>query len=259
MDKEQILVIDDDPGVVAVLEVILGAEGYEVLSANSSDRGIELLRDHTPDLIVLDMRMPGMSGVGFLNQITGSDGKLKYPVLVLTAYGKMLDFFKNVEIDGFMLKPMHVNELVAEVDRILSLKSSKRKSRPGMVKGKARTVLIAEDDAEASNRLALAFTQAGFKTDQTNNGSDAIGKAILSEPDALVIKVVLPSMNGNLVVSTLRTIPKTSRLPAILYDQHEILSSVKDALLKLGGITEFVSSNGPREILEAAARVFKRL
>ena len=128
MDKETILVIDDDQGVISVVQSILTSEGYEVRAANSATCGLESIGEKIPDLIILDLKMPGMSGVGFLNEISGSDGKPKYPVLVLTAYGKMSSFLNNISIDGFMLKPFHGDELVAEVNRILTLRGSKRPS-----------------------------------------------------------------------------------------------------------------------------------
>ena len=114
MNRERLLVIDDDVAVVSVLRTILTDEGFDVLTADSGFRGLEILQEATPDLIILDLKMPGMSGMGFLNEILGADGKPKYPVLVLTAHGTMSGFFQNIDIDGFMLKPLRGDLLVGK-------------------------------------------------------------------------------------------------------------------------------------------------
>lgn len=256
MNRETILVIDDDEGVISVLESILSSEGYDIRAANSATRGLELIAEKAPDLIILDLRMPGMSGVGFLNEIAGDDGKPKYPVLVLTAHGKMSSFFQNIDVDGFMLKPFRSNELVTEIHRILALRGS-RNHIPPVVTSRRRSVLIAEDDDQISNMLALEFSRAGYATEQTNNGSDAIGKAILSRPDALVIKAVLTSMDGAKAASILRTIPKTSQLPIILYDEDGLAGPKREILLRNGDLSAFVSSRDPKEILDAVAHVLR--
>ena len=255
MGKEKILVIDDDADIVSVVHDILSTEGFDVLTAESGTRGLEMLRDNTPDLIILDLKMPGMSGVGFLNEISGPDGKLKYRVLILTAYGNMSSFFKNLDIDGFLLKPMRGDDLVAEVNRIFSSRSAKPRPPPEAVVTGRKKVLIAEDDDGASNTLALVFSRAGYVTEQTNNGSDAIAIAILSIPDVLVIKAVFSAMNGSKVASILKTIPKTSHLPIVLYDQEGFANPMAEAMLRSGEISAFVPNKSAKEILESVSRV----
>jgi DNA-binding response OmpR family regulator len=258
VDRESILVIDDDESVISVVESILTSEGYDVRTADSAARGLEMIAQRAPNLIILDLKMPGMSGVGFLNEISGDDGKPKYPVLILTAYGKMSSFFQNIDIDGFMLKPFRGDELVAEIRRILALRGSKSRLPP-IVTSRRQTVLIAEDDDQISNMLALEFSRAGYATEQTNNGSDAIGKAILSRPDALVIKAVFSSMDGGKAAAILRTIPKTSRLPIILYDEDGSSGPKREVLLRSGEINAFVPSSDPRKILDAVTHVLRTL
>ena len=257
MAKERILVIDDDTAVLSAVQAILTDEGYDVLTADSGFRGLETLRKEAPDLIILDLKMPGMSGMGFLNEILGADGKPKYPVLVLTAHGTMSGFFQNIDIDGFMLKPLRGEALVKEVNRILSLRSSKRARAPAVVMSRKSKVLIAEDDDEVSNTIAGAFSRAGYATEQINNGSDAIGKAILSSPEVLVIKAVLPALNGSKVASILRTIPKTNQILIILYDQDGRSNPMRDPAQRNSDVSAFVPSSDPNEILDAAARVIR--
>ena len=118
-ENKLILLIDDDTSLLLTLSDFLIHEGYEVVTANSGEMGLKQLEQCAPDLVILDMSMPGMGGVGFLREITDESGKPSHSVLVLTARANMADFFANVDVDGFIAKPFELRELREEVHRIL--------------------------------------------------------------------------------------------------------------------------------------------
>ncbi|MCL1856709.1 MAG: exo-alpha-sialidase [Kiritimatiellaeota bacterium] len=115
----KILLVDDDPSLLVTVGQFLRFEKYEVTTAESGEAALETLKTLRPNLIILDMSMPGMGGIGFLQRITGEDKRPLYPVLVLTARSQMAEFFASVEVDGFMAKPADPDELLQEVARIL--------------------------------------------------------------------------------------------------------------------------------------------
>ena len=118
--RKLVLIVDDDKAVRRAIQITLESEGFEAISVPSAKRGLEILADSKPDLIILDVRMPKMSGIGFLKQILGPDEKLQFPVLVYTAWPKMADFFENINVDGFVTKPCGGSKLLTEVYRIVS-------------------------------------------------------------------------------------------------------------------------------------------
>ena len=77
-----ILVIDDEPGIRDLLDTLLGRKGYDVVLADSGQKGLEVFRRARPDVIVLDLKMPGMNGVTVLQQIRSLNPT--QPVIVLT-------------------------------------------------------------------------------------------------------------------------------------------------------------------------------
>lgn len=85
LNKRKLLLVDDDQSLLETLGDFLSFEGYEVLCAVSGEDALIKMRPFQPDLIILDMGMPGMGGTGFLDRITQPDGHTLYPVLVLTA------------------------------------------------------------------------------------------------------------------------------------------------------------------------------
>jgi DNA-binding NtrC family response regulator len=81
----KILVIDDEPGIRNLLDVLLSRKGYEVVLADHGTKGLELFRREHPDAVVLDLKMPEMSGITVLQHLRRADQKL--PVIVLTGAG----------------------------------------------------------------------------------------------------------------------------------------------------------------------------
>src|SRR5882724_9036787 len=81
----KILVIDDEPGIRDLLDILLRRKGYDVIVAESGQKGLECFRRERPDVLVLDLKMPGMDGLTVLQQVRSLDPKT--PVIILTGAG----------------------------------------------------------------------------------------------------------------------------------------------------------------------------
>ena len=115
----RILVVDDDPTVTSVLKRGLAFEGYAVDVANSGQQGISMARDKAPDLVVLDLMMPGMDGFETLSRLRNAEPNL--PVLMLTARDGPDDQVKGLEsgADDYVVKPFSFAILAARVKALL--------------------------------------------------------------------------------------------------------------------------------------------
>ena len=114
-----ILHVDDDARVARVVATVLKEEGYRVVSASSAQEGLRKIHLENPDLVILDISMPGMSGLALLSQISSPDGTLRIPVLIFTAYAQMVDQDTRKRVSGFLTKPADGKTIVGEVRRIL--------------------------------------------------------------------------------------------------------------------------------------------
>jgi two-component system response regulator MprA len=116
---ERILVIDDDPSVTSTLRRGLSHEGYIVETANSGDDGLVMIREQTPDLIILDIMMPGLDGLEVLRRLRSSDERL--PVLLLTARDSSSDEALGLRYgaDDYVVKPFDWVVLMARVNALL--------------------------------------------------------------------------------------------------------------------------------------------
>ncbi|MEI6515228.1 MAG: response regulator, partial [bacterium] len=164
MTAARILLVDDEPNLLLMVGDQLKIEGYDVVTAITGEDALQALRLQPAHLIILDISMPGMTGLALLKKLSGPDGKPRYPILVFTARSNMEPFFKTTGVEGFLSKDSDPSELLAEVKRIL-LKT--RPLAPTVVNGNAkppRVALILEDDPKLNRRLKVSFTVAGYET-----------------------------------------------------------------------------------------------
>jgi DNA-binding response OmpR family regulator len=116
---QRILVVDDDPSVTSLLKRGLSYEGYSVDIAGSGAAGLTLAREQAPDLIVLDIMMPGIDGLEVLRRLRAGDTRL--PVIMLTAKDAPADQVQGLETgaDDYVVKPFTFEVLLARVRALL--------------------------------------------------------------------------------------------------------------------------------------------
>jgi two-component system KDP operon response regulator KdpE len=112
-----VLVVDDEPRIVRFLELKLEASGYEVLTAGTGLEALEKLQSHEPDLLVLDLVMPGIDGFETLKQIRAISS---IPVIILSARETSIDKIKGLEMgaDDYLTKPFSPDELLARIEAV---------------------------------------------------------------------------------------------------------------------------------------------
>lgn len=120
----KILACDDEAAILEVLKTILLSEGYKVITAKDGNEAIELFNKETPDLIILDVSMPGMSGFDVLEKIRVEFGEKYIPVIFLTASIKIDDKLRALHSGAvdYLVKPVSSNELLARIRNFLELK-----------------------------------------------------------------------------------------------------------------------------------------
>jgi DNA-binding response OmpR family regulator len=117
--RNRILIVEDEPAMVAGLRDNFEYEGYEVLSAADGVEGLERALSECPDLVVLDVMMPRMSGLDVCKQL--KQQKPSIPIIMLTARGQEIDKVVGLELgaDDYVTKPFSIRELMARVKAVL--------------------------------------------------------------------------------------------------------------------------------------------
>jgi|WetSurMetagenome_2_1015567.scaffolds.fasta_scaffold1212874_2 two-component system, chemotaxis family, chemotaxis protein CheY len=116
---KKILVVDDDPTGRLLMEARLTKAGYEVLQAADGEMGLNLTKMQKPDLIVLDIEMPGMNGFSFVIELKKLEDVKDTPIIVLTAHEENKPIFHRKGIDNYLVKPVNFDELFTMMDKIL--------------------------------------------------------------------------------------------------------------------------------------------
>ncbi|HEU4911469.1 MAG TPA: MtrAB system response regulator MtrA [Actinomycetes bacterium] len=112
--KGRVLIVDDDTALAEMLGIVLRGEGYEPVLCANGERALPLFREHKPDLVLLDLMLPGMDGIDVCRAIRAESG---VPIVMLTAKTDTVDVVVGLEsgADDYVVKPFKPKELVARI------------------------------------------------------------------------------------------------------------------------------------------------
>jgi two-component system alkaline phosphatase synthesis response regulator PhoP len=115
---------DDNPTIRAVVKQALERAGFQCLVAADGVRALTMALSHPPDVIILDLNMPGMTGFEVLYWLRDQWSTCKVPTIVLTASHEESDIRRGVELGvaGYLIKPVDINDLVARVEQLIGRK-----------------------------------------------------------------------------------------------------------------------------------------
>ena len=119
--KGGILIVEDNPVHARLLEMTLGAEGYSLLRATDGEQALDIATRERPDLVLMDLNLPGMTGFEVTKKLRKLPGLSQTPIIALTAYAMRGDREKAIEAgcDGYISKPIDTRQLPAIVAEML--------------------------------------------------------------------------------------------------------------------------------------------
>jgi two-component system alkaline phosphatase synthesis response regulator PhoP len=191
----KILIVEDEPGMVAGLRDNFEFEGYQVLSAMDGVSGLERALADTPDLVILDVMMPRMSGLDVCKQLKSKRPAI--PIIMLTARGQEVDKVVGLELgaDDYVTKPFSIRELLARVKAVLRRVESVQKGKDRYTFG----------DVEV-NLQSCQVSRRGRSLDFSSKEFDLL-KCFLSHPgEALTRDRLLEEVWGYDKFPTTRTV-----------------------------------------------------
>lgn len=244
--RSTILLIDDDPAVLLTVGDRLRAEGHSVIDAASGQEALRTMATSPVDLVVLDIGMPDMSGLGFLKEASSDPRYRNIPVLVFTARINMENFFQNMGTAGFVPKTANPELLLSTITDILRRQRGARDVSPSAV---TRKVLIVEDDKDSQHHLARLFKSKGITPHIVEDPTEVVSAATTHEPDAIVLKYVLTNGSGPFIARLLHESPSTRSIPVILYDDSGLHQEVNTA-----NIVKFLSAPRDEDFLRVVSR-----
>jgi DNA-binding response OmpR family regulator len=129
MAKPTVLVVEDDPDIVELLVYNLQREGFVVYAVSDGEKGLAMALRKRPDLVLLDLMLPGMDGLEVCRRLRGEDDGAHLPVIMLTAKGEETDVVLGLELgaDDYITKPFSPREVLARVKALLRRKDRDKK------------------------------------------------------------------------------------------------------------------------------------
>jgi len=121
-----ILVVDDEPNIVLSLEFLMEQAGYKVTTAEDGEQALACVEIATPDLILLDISLPGISGFDVLEQLRAQAATERLPIIMLTAHGREVEREKGMAMgaDDYITKPFSTQALVEKVRQLIGEEAS---------------------------------------------------------------------------------------------------------------------------------------
>lgn len=156
MAKPKVLVIEDEPDILEVIQYNLEREGHKVLACRNGEQGLSRIRTDNPDLVILDLMLPGMDGVEVCRQVKSDPVTRAIPIIMVTAKSEESDIVLGLGIgaDDYITKPFSPRELIARVKVVLRRGPLREQSGGGerVVRG-ALTIDLGRHEARLNEQL----------------------------------------------------------------------------------------------------------
>ena len=211
--RTSVLIVDDAPNMRLTLSDILADEGYEVSTAETGEQAVEMFHQHAYDVILMDVRLPGLGGMEAFRRIQKEPTGSK--VILMTAYN--MDDIKRVALDAgavaFLTKPLDIEsvlKLISEVDHT--------------------AILVVEDEQRTAATLHHALRAKGYPVTVTSSPDHALELAEQIRFDVVFIDTKLPGMNGLELYLAIKELTPTATAVMITSNEREFEEMRREAV-----------------------------
>ena len=218
-EEEKIVVlIDDDVAMHDLIRRTLSKIGLKLVGAVDGEKGMQIVREMQPKLLLLDVLMPGRDGWSILKECK-SDPQLKDMPVVMVSQLSQDVLSQSLGADDYLTKPINRDLFLETVSRLISV------SDPD------GTVLVIDDDADVRDLLSRMLSDAGFEFDTAKDGKEGLEK-LANNPNLIVLDLEMPRMDGfEFLENYMREVNEAERAPVLVYSGKD-LSEVQREMLE---------------------------
>jgi DNA-binding response OmpR family regulator len=262
-DHAAILLIEDNPLTLQVLIEHLKKMGHRTTVARSGEEALRQIGMQKPDLILLDIMLPGMDGYETCRRLKRNMTTKDIPVIVLTVLSNTEEKVKAYEAGAvdFLTKPIDFKEVAARIQTRLTLQRLQRrlKTRASVISsdgkvaanGVSPNILIVEDNPMTLQLLLKYLAGMGFESTGVQTGEEALNIVRQTVPDLILLDVMLPGIDGFETCRRLKSSAVTREIPIIfmtaLSETHDKVKAFES------GAVDYITK--PHHYAEVAARI----
>ena len=263
--KKKIVIVEDEDVLLELLREKLEGAGFSVDVARDGITGFDVIASAHPDLVLLDMMLPGISGFGILEKMKEAGLLPALPVLIISNSGQPIETERAMALgvrDYLIKVNFDPQEVLARVGAILDEEEHRASPHAGAapvgISGSGRTILIVEDDILLQELLSHSFMQEGYPCLKALDADAARRVLADSVPDVILLDLVLPGTDGFVFLQELKSNPKTAHIPVVIISNLGQKEEVEKGLA-LGAVDYIVKAHmSPSEIVKKVGAFLKK-
>ena len=237
---KKILLVDDDKDLLYGMKIWLRANGFQVFFAADAMSAITMAKAHRPDLILMDIGLPGGDGYMTMTRLRSLMPLAHIPIIVMTARDAMVHEKKALAAgaEGFFQKPFDNRQLLTAIQKALAPKKASPahegepfKKTPAEAQGKK--ILVIDDDQELLQGLRIRLRSYGYDVQLASDAILGVHLALKNRPDLIILDIGLPGGDGYLAMTRLRSHMPLAHVPIIIITAADA-SIHQDRALKSG-------------------------
>ena len=162
--SKNVVVVEDEPDIVEVVSYNLKREGYTVTSKNRGDEGLNHIRNELPDIVILDLMLPGLDGLSICQQMKSDPSTQEIPIIIISAKGEESDVVIGLEMgaDDYLAKPFSPRELLARIKAVLRRGAARKENDSQRVVIRELVIDVARHEVKIGD-LSINLTSTEFK------------------------------------------------------------------------------------------------
>ena len=259
----RVLVVEDNPANMRLTTLLLRSAGHSVLRALDAETGLKLARGENPDLILMDIQLPGMDGFAATALLKQDPATASIPIITVSALALKTDEERSLTSgsDAYIVKPLRYQELYTVMEDLLEeLQPAETRAQApesSSTTAAPATILIVDDESKNRRLLQALLGPEGYATRTAAGGSGALASVADDPPDLILLDDRMPGMTGRQVAKAVKSDPASSNIPIIMVT----IQSDREARLAAldAGAEEFMTKPVDRAELWLRVRNLLRL
>jgi DNA-binding response OmpR family regulator len=220
----KIIVADNDLQMRELLYDLLTKKGYQVIAVTGGKEAVEAAASQMPDLVLLDINMPGMDGIDALRRIKAANQSMRVVMLTGLETPVLENQARLSGASGFLRKSLDIKVILKIIDELMT-ESSQRQALPG------KKILIVDDEPQIRSLLHDFLKKKGFESETAANGEEALAKLPVVNPVIILLDMRMPGMDGLITLKKIRDVNKTVDVIMITAVEDESMAA---QAMKLG-------------------------